>query len=100
LLTVVAFNPASAELLVENLPNGLSLEPDRYITDAPKGRFIRDITPVATVSRVPNIMAVPPSFSTKTIPEFIAYAKPNQAMSIWRRPAMEPRNMCPANCSR
>jgi tripartite-type tricarboxylate transporter receptor subunit TctC len=37
--------------------------------------FIRDIAPVATISRVPNIMAVHPSFPAKTVPEFIAYAK-------------------------
>jgi tripartite-type tricarboxylate transporter receptor subunit TctC len=39
--------------------------------------FIRDITPVATISGVPAIMAVHPSFPAKTIPEFIAYAKTN-----------------------
>jgi tripartite-type tricarboxylate transporter receptor subunit TctC len=39
--------------------------------------FIRDITPVATVSRVPNVMEVPPSFPAKTVPDFVAYAKAN-----------------------
>ena len=39
--------------------------------------FIRDITPVATISGVPAIMAVHPSFPAKTIPEFIAYARAN-----------------------
>jgi tripartite-type tricarboxylate transporter receptor subunit TctC len=39
--------------------------------------FIRDITPVATISGVPAIMAVHPSFSAKTVPEFIAYARAN-----------------------
>jgi tripartite-type tricarboxylate transporter receptor subunit TctC len=39
--------------------------------------FIRDITPVATISGVPGIMAVHPSFPAKTIPEFIAYARAN-----------------------
>jgi tripartite-type tricarboxylate transporter receptor subunit TctC len=39
--------------------------------------FIRDITPVATISGVPNIMAAHPSFPAKTIPEFIAYARAN-----------------------
>jgi tripartite-type tricarboxylate transporter receptor subunit TctC len=39
--------------------------------------FIRDITPVATISGVPSIMALHPSFPAKTIPEFIAYAKAN-----------------------
>jgi len=37
--------------------------------------FIRDIAPVANVVRVPNLIAVHPSFPAKTVPEFIAYAK-------------------------
>jgi tripartite-type tricarboxylate transporter receptor subunit TctC len=36
--------------------------------------FIRDIAPVAGILRVPNVMAVNPSFPAKTVPEFIAYA--------------------------
>src|SRR6266480_1101107 len=39
--------------------------------------FIRDIAPVAGVMRFPNVMEVNPSFATKTVPEFIAYAKSN-----------------------
>ena len=39
--------------------------------------FIRDITPVAGIMRVPNIMVVNPSLPAKTVPEFIAYAKTN-----------------------
>ena len=39
--------------------------------------FIRDIAPVASISRVPNVMVVPLSFPAKTIAEFIAYAKTN-----------------------
>jgi tripartite-type tricarboxylate transporter receptor subunit TctC len=39
--------------------------------------FIRDIVPVASVLRVPNIMEVNPTFQTKTVPEFIAYARAN-----------------------
>jgi tripartite-type tricarboxylate transporter receptor subunit TctC len=39
--------------------------------------FIRDIAPVASISREPNIMVVNPSVPAKTIPEFIAYAKAN-----------------------
>jgi len=39
--------------------------------------FIRDIAPVASIMRVPNIMEVNPSFPAKTVPEFIAYAKAN-----------------------
>ena len=39
--------------------------------------FVRDIAPVASISREPNIMVVHPSVPANTIPEFIAYAKAN-----------------------
>jgi tripartite-type tricarboxylate transporter receptor subunit TctC len=39
--------------------------------------FIRDITPVATICRVPLVMEVHPSVPAKTVEEFIAYAKAN-----------------------
>jgi tripartite-type tricarboxylate transporter receptor subunit TctC len=39
--------------------------------------FIRDIAPVASISREPNLMVVHPSVPAKTVPEFIAYAKAN-----------------------
>lgn len=39
--------------------------------------FIRDIAPVASIVRAPNVMVVNPSFPAKTVPEFIAYAKAN-----------------------
>jgi hypothetical protein len=39
--------------------------------------LIRDIAPVAGIMRVPLVMVVHPSFSAKTVPEFIAYAKEN-----------------------
>jgi tripartite-type tricarboxylate transporter receptor subunit TctC len=39
--------------------------------------FIRDIAPVASVARVPQVMEVTPSFPAKTLPEFIAYARAN-----------------------
>jgi tripartite-type tricarboxylate transporter receptor subunit TctC len=39
--------------------------------------FIRDIAPVASISRFPLVMVVNPSVPAKTVPEFIAYAKAN-----------------------
>jgi tripartite-type tricarboxylate transporter receptor subunit TctC len=39
--------------------------------------FIRDIAPVASIMRSPNVMLVHPSVPAKTVPEFIAYAKAN-----------------------
>jgi len=39
--------------------------------------FIRDIAPVASLTRSAFVMVVNPSFPAKTVPEFIAYAKAN-----------------------
>jgi tripartite-type tricarboxylate transporter receptor subunit TctC len=39
--------------------------------------LIRDIAPVAAISREPHIMVVNPSVAASTVPEFIAYAKGN-----------------------
>jgi len=39
--------------------------------------FIRDIAPVAGLIRTPLVLEVNPSFTAKTVPEFIAYAKAN-----------------------
>jgi tripartite-type tricarboxylate transporter receptor subunit TctC len=39
--------------------------------------FIRDIAPVASVSRGAFVMVVNPSFPAQTVPEFVAYAKAN-----------------------
>jgi len=41
--------------------------------------FIRDITPVAGILRVPLVMEVHPSVPVHTVPEFIAFAKANPA---------------------
>ena len=37
--------------------------------------FVRDIAPVASIMRVPNVMVVNQSLPVATVPEFIAYAK-------------------------
>jgi tripartite-type tricarboxylate transporter receptor subunit TctC len=39
--------------------------------------FIRDITPVIGIMRVPGVIVVHPSVPATTVPEFIAYAKAN-----------------------
>src|SRR5215831_4256925 len=39
--------------------------------------FIRDIAPVASISRQTLALEVTPSFPAKTVPDFIAYAKAN-----------------------
>jgi len=40
--------------------------------------FVRDVTPVASISRDPLFMLVHPSSPAKTVPQFIAYAKANR----------------------
>jgi tripartite-type tricarboxylate transporter receptor subunit TctC len=40
--------------------------------------FVRDITPVASISRDPLFMLVHPSSPAKTVPQFTAYAKTNR----------------------
>jgi tripartite-type tricarboxylate transporter receptor subunit TctC len=42
--------------------------------------FIRDIAPVAGITRSPNVMEVNALFPAKTVPEFIAYAKAHSGM--------------------
>src|SRR5262249_60368088 len=39
--------------------------------------FLRDIAPVAGITRVANVMVVNLSVPARTVPEFIAYAKAN-----------------------
>jgi tripartite-type tricarboxylate transporter receptor subunit TctC len=39
--------------------------------------FIRDTLPVASIGTIPLVMLVHPSIPAQTVPEFIAYAKPN-----------------------
>jgi tripartite-type tricarboxylate transporter receptor subunit TctC len=39
--------------------------------------FIRDVVPIASIVETPFVMVVNPSFSAKTVPEFIEYAKAN-----------------------
>jgi tripartite-type tricarboxylate transporter receptor subunit TctC len=45
--------------------------------EKPNFDFIRDIVPVASITRAPHMMVVHPLFPAKTVPEFIAVAKAN-----------------------
>jgi tripartite-type tricarboxylate transporter receptor subunit TctC len=42
-----------------------------------KFNLVRDLTPVATVSRGPGVLVVHPSLAAKSVPELIAYVKAN-----------------------
>ena len=73
-----------AEAVVRAPPDGYTLllcgSPDAFnatIYDKLNFNFIRDIAPVAGISRGPLVLVVHPSFPAKTVPEFIAYAKAN-----------------------
>jgi tripartite-type tricarboxylate transporter receptor subunit TctC len=60
-------------LLLTTTPNAINVT----LYDKLNFNFIRDIPPVAGIMRGPNVMVVNPSVPTKTVPEFIAYAKTN-----------------------
>ena len=60
-------------LLLVNPANGINATLYKNLTF----NFIRDITPVAGLIRVPNVMEVHPSVPVKTVAEFIEYAKQN-----------------------
>jgi tripartite-type tricarboxylate transporter receptor subunit TctC len=56
---------------------GLANASNATLYDKLNFNFIRDIAPVASISREPSVMMVNPSVPAKTISEFIAYAKAN-----------------------
>src|SRR5215813_6328222 len=70
---VVKSPPDGYTLLLCSTPNATNAA--RY--DKRNFHFIRDIAPVASISREPHVMVVNPLVPTKTVPEFIAYAKTN-----------------------
>ena len=61
---------------------------------------LRDLAPVASFMRVPNVMEVSPTLPVKTVPEFIAYAKANPGKACLRPRASARPFTCPVNCSR
>jgi len=72
------------EAVVRAAPDGYTLllvAPNNAVNasfyDKLNFNFIRDIAPVASLTRGPFVMVVNPSFPAKTVPEFIAYAKAN-----------------------
>jgi tripartite-type tricarboxylate transporter receptor subunit TctC len=79
-----AGNNIGTESVVNAEPDGytvLLVNPANYINASLytnlKFNFIRDIAPVASFTRVPNVMTVAPGVPAKTVAEFIAYVKAN-----------------------
>jgi len=74
----------AAEAVVRSPPDGYTLlfltnsnaaNPALY--DKLSFDLLRDMIPIASITRSPAVMEVNPSFPAKTVPEFIAYAKAN-----------------------
>jgi tripartite-type tricarboxylate transporter receptor subunit TctC len=79
-----AGNNIGTESAVNAEPDGytvLLVNPANYINASLYGNlkfnFIRDIAPVASFNRVPNVMTVAPDVPAKTVAEFIDYVKAN-----------------------
>ena len=79
-----AGNNIGTETVVRADPDGytvLLINPANFINASLYANlnfvFIRDITPVASFLRVPNVMTVPKDVPAKTVAEFIAYVKAN-----------------------
>jgi len=74
----------AAEAVVKAAPDGYTLllvatpyAINATLYDKLNFSFIRDIAPVASISRESNVIVVNQSVPTRTVPEFIAYAKAN-----------------------
>ncbi len=65
--------PDGYTLLLVNPANGINVTLYKRLPF----NFLRDIAPVAGITRVPNVMEVNPNFPAKTVAEFIAYGKAN-----------------------
>lgn len=79
-----AGNNIATESVINAEPDGytvLLVNPANYINTSLyanlKFNFPRDIAPVASFNRVPNVMTVNKDVEAKTVAEFIAYAKAN-----------------------
>ena len=66
--------PADGYTLIQlNVANAINVS----LYDKLSFDVLRDLVPVASFMRVPNVMEVSPTLPVKTVPEFIAYARAN-----------------------
>jgi len=79
-----AGNNIATESVVNAEPDGYTLllvNPANYINATLyanlKFNFVRDVAPIASFNRVPNVMTVGKDVAAKDVAEFIAYAKAN-----------------------
>ena len=70
---VINSPPDGYTVLLVNPANGINTSLYKKLSF----NFLRDIAPVAGITRVPNVMEVNPNVPAKTVAEFIAYAKAN-----------------------
>jgi tripartite-type tricarboxylate transporter receptor subunit TctC len=70
---VVRAPPDGYTLLVTGTPDAINATLYQNLNF----NFLRDILPVAGITRGPNVMVVNTAFPAKTVPEFIAYTKAN-----------------------
>jgi tripartite-type tricarboxylate transporter receptor subunit TctC len=70
---VVKAPPDGHTLLLAATPNAINAT----LYEKLSFNFIHDIAPIAPITRGPLVMEVNPSVPTRTVPEFIAYAKAN-----------------------
>jgi tripartite-type tricarboxylate transporter receptor subunit TctC len=76
---VINAPPDGYTVLLVNPANGINASLYRKLNFD----FIRDIAPVAGLTRVPNVMEVNPAVPAKTVQEFIGYAKANPGKINW-----------------
>jgi tripartite-type tricarboxylate transporter receptor subunit TctC len=81
---VGAASNIAAEVVLRSPPDGYTLlfvtvsnAVNATLYDKLSFDVIRDMMPIATITRSPAVMEVHPSFPAKTVPEFISYAKAN-----------------------
>ena len=76
---VVRAPPDGYTLIQLNVANAINAS----LYDKLSFNVLRDLAPVASFMRVPNVMEVSPTLPVNTVPEFIAYAKANPGQVLF-----------------